>query len=130
MHIHRLIVLVLSLAALSGCAGETKRRIWEHDYPPYYKGERVIGGKASDVEKPERQPETCAKPKAPPASRKPASQAVPKRMPTTTAKPVDGKPGFVWSPTAANSQIDVRGIPPGAIAKDPFSGQEFLVPVQ
>jgi hypothetical protein len=130
MHIHRLIILIAVIAALSGCAGEAKRRIWEHDYPPYYKGERVVGGKASDVAKPERRPDRCIKSESPSTFRKPSAQAVPKRMPTATAKPVDGKPGFVWSPTVANSQIDARGIPPGAIAKDPFSGQEFLVPVQ
>jgi autotransporter-associated beta strand protein len=45
------------------------------------------------------------------------------------AKPVPGKPGFVYSPYAKDKgYIDVRGFPPGTEVKDPYSGKSFLVP--
>jgi hypothetical protein len=46
------------------------------------------------------------------------------------AKPVPGKPGFVFSPFKHyQGKIDVRGIPPGTELKDPYTGEIFLVPV-
>jgi hypothetical protein len=45
------------------------------------------------------------------------------------AKPVPGKPGFIFSPYApSKGYIDVRGFPPGTEIKDPYSGKSFLVP--
>ena len=45
------------------------------------------------------------------------------------AKPVPGKPGFVFSPyDQYKGYIDVRGFPPGTEVKDPLSGKSFLVP--
>lgn len=45
------------------------------------------------------------------------------------AKPVPGKPGFVFSPYEQyKGYIDVRGFPPGTEVKDPYSGKSFLVP--
>ena len=45
------------------------------------------------------------------------------------AKPVPGKPGFVFSPyDQYKGYIDVRGFPPGTEVKDPYSGKSFLVP--
>jgi len=45
------------------------------------------------------------------------------------AKPVPGKPGFVFSPyDGKGGYIDVRGFPPGTEVKDPYSGKSFLVP--
>ena len=45
------------------------------------------------------------------------------------AKPVPGKPGFVFSPyDSKGGYIDVRGFPPGTEVKDPYSGKSFLVP--
>lgn len=53
-----------------------------------------------------------------------------KRNSLPTAKPVPGKPGFVYNPFDANSNmlLDVRGKASGAKVKDPFSGQLFIVP--
>jgi hypothetical protein len=46
-----------------------------------------------------------------------------------TAKPVPGKPGFVFSPYDPNGgYVDVNGFPSGSKAKDPYSGKVFLVP--
>ena len=43
--------------------------------------------------------------------------------------PVPGKPGFVYSPYARTlGYIDVRGMSPGCLARDPYSGRTFRVP--
>lgn len=44
------------------------------------------------------------------------------------ARPVPGKPGFVYSPYDEKFLIDVRGAPPGTVATDPNSGKAFRVP--
>jgi hypothetical protein len=44
------------------------------------------------------------------------------------ARPVPGKPGFVYSPYDEKFLIDVRGAPPGTVATDPNSGKTFRVP--
>ena len=46
------------------------------------------------------------------------------------AKPVPGKPGFVYSPFDPNETryFDVRGHPSGTKVKDPGSGRLFIVP--
>jgi hypothetical protein len=57
----------------------------------------------------------------------PDAQGSPGNLPY--AKPVPGKPGFVFSPyDQYKGYIDVRGFPPGTEVKDPYSGKSFLVP--
>jgi hypothetical protein len=46
-----------------------------------------------------------------------------------TAKPVPGKPGYVFSPfDQSGGYVDVTGYSPGQKVKDPYSGKIFLVP--
>jgi hypothetical protein len=46
-----------------------------------------------------------------------------------TAKPVPGKPGYVFSPfDASGGYVDVTGYTAGQKVKDPYSGKIFLVP--
>ena len=45
-----------------------------------------------------------------------------------TAKPVEGKPGYVYSPYEPGKYVDVSGYAPGSKVKDPYSGKIFLVP--
>ena len=45
-----------------------------------------------------------------------------------TAKPVEGKPGYVYSPFDPSKYVDVSGYAPGSKVKDPYSGKIFLVP--
>lgn len=45
-----------------------------------------------------------------------------------TAKPVPGKPGFVYSIDPKGGIIDVTGYKPGDKAKDPYTQQIFIVP--
>jgi hypothetical protein len=67
------------------------------------------------------------------------SESKPKPTPATTsasasselpyAKPVPGKPGYVYSPYDPNGgYVDVKGFAPGQKVKDPYSGKIFLVP--
>lgn len=45
------------------------------------------------------------------------------------AKPVPGKPGYVFSPFDPNGgYVDVTGFAPGSKVKDPYSGKIFRVP--
>ena len=45
------------------------------------------------------------------------------------ARPVPGKPGYVFSPFDKNGgYVDVTGYSPGQKVKDPYSGKIFLVP--
>ena len=46
-----------------------------------------------------------------------------------TAKPVPGKPGYVFSPfDPSGGYVDVTGYKSGQKVKDPYSGKIFLVP--
>lgn len=86
------------------------------------------------------QPRSNAAPSATPRS---SSTAVtekskpspsPSRSTTTqaqypTAKPVPGKPGYVFSPfDPSGGYVDVNGYTSGQKVKDPYSGKIFLVP--
>src|SRR6266404_2360568 len=74
------------------------------------------------------------------ASSRPSPQttsATPAPAPRTTtsaaqfpvAKPVPGKPGYVFSPYDPNGgYVDVTGYQPGSKVKDPYSQKIFLVP--
>jgi hypothetical protein len=64
-----------------------------------------------------------AKPKPSPSSR-----AVSTQPEFPTAKPVAGKPGYVYSPSDPGKYVDVSGYAPGSKVKDPYSGKIFLVP--
>jgi hypothetical protein len=69
-----------------------------------------------------------AKPKPSPSGspRMTASQSA-SQVPT--AKPVPGKPGYVFSPFDPNGgYVDVTGYKPGDKVKDPYSKKIFLVP--
>lgn len=45
-----------------------------------------------------------------------------------TAKPVPGKPGFVYSVDSKGGMVDVTGYKSGDKAKDPYTKQIFIVP--
>jgi hypothetical protein len=45
-----------------------------------------------------------------------------------TAKRVEGKPGYVYSPFEDGKYVDVSGYAAGSKVKDPYSGKIFLVP--
>lgn len=60
---------------------------------------------------------------SPSPSRTTTTQSLP------TAKPVPGKPGYVFSPfDPSGGYVDVTGYTAGQKVKDPYSGKIFLVP--
>lgn len=72
-------------------------------------------------------------------TRKEATQAKPKPSPSTdafasraefpTAKPVPGKPGYVFSPFDSSGRyVDVSGYAHGTEVKDPWTDKIFIVP--
>lgn len=66
-----------------------------------------------------------SKPSPSPSGRTPATQTA--QYPT--AKPVPGKPGYVFSPfDPSGGYVDVNGYTSGQKVKDPYSGKIFLVP--
>ena len=77
-------------------------------------------------EKRSDQEETETKSTSTSASRTPASTSSSK---IPYAKPVPGKPGYVYSPFDPNGgYVDVTGYAAGSKAKDPYSGKIFIVP--
>jgi hypothetical protein len=46
-----------------------------------------------------------------------------------TAQRAKDKPGFVQAPYGGAGLVDVRGLAPGSLAKDPYTGKAFYVPV-
>lgn len=57
------------------------------------------------------------------------SRSVTSQTQYPTAKPVPGKPGYVFSPfDQSGGYVDVTGYSPGQKVKDPYSGKIFLVP--
>jgi hypothetical protein len=56
------------------------------------------------------------------------SSPVASQLEFPTAKPVEGKPGYVYSPFDPSKYVDVSGYTPGSKVKDPYSGKIFLVP--
>ena len=82
------------------------------------------------------QPKPTAGPKNSPATvtEKSKPSPSPTRNPSTqaqipTAKPVPGKPGYVFSPfDPSGGYVDVTGYTSGQKVKDPYSGKIFLVP--
>ncbi len=66
-------------------------------------------------------------------SRKPSPSATPrtataKTVEFPTARPVPGKPGYVYSVDPQGGIIDVTGYKAGDKAKDPYTKQIFIVP--
>ncbi len=103
-----------------------KKAGW-HQPPPTNSDTQIVGDEPSPPEKHEK-PE---KPERPPTTenKPPPSEPPVKVGEIPYAKPVPGKPGFVFSPYEQyTGYIDVRGFPPGTEVKDPYSQKSFLVP--
>lgn len=99
----------------------------------------TVDGSAAPVEsrprpssRPERTAVTSAETKPASTETKPRAASTPHATPSEldfpTAKPVEGKPGYVYSPFDTGKYVDVSGYAPGSKVKDPYSGKIFKVP--
>jgi hypothetical protein len=88
---------------------------------------------------PARSPRTISSTTTATSSPQPAATSRPSATPRVSstntaaqfpvAKPVPGKPGYVFSPYDPNGgYVDVSGYPSGSKVKDPYSQKIFLVP--
>ncbi|MEO5753491.1 MAG: hypothetical protein ABIR38_02165 [Chthoniobacterales bacterium] len=103
--------------------------------PPVQTQRRVVATERRTPPEEEVQPtatprvtrqETTTSPESAPAPRTTTSS---QSSELPYAKPVPGKPGFVFSPFDKNGgYVDVTGYSPGQKVKDPYSGKVFLVP--
>ena len=128
-------MLALTIALFSACQDEAPKK---HNKPGWHQPPDTTTQTApppddSQTGSTTPPPDSGTKPPDATASTKPQSP-VPETKPTSVgeipyAKPVPGKPGFVFSPyDQYKGYIDVRGFPPGTEVKDPYSGKSFLVP--
>jgi hypothetical protein len=72
---------------------------------------------------------TGSKPKSSPSPSPHKAAVQPTQAQFPTAKPVPGKPGYVFSPfDPKGGYVDVSGYPSGSKVKDPYANKIFLVP--
>jgi hypothetical protein len=95
----------------------------------------TAGGTTAPVESrprptppPERTELTTTETKPASTEAKPTPHPTPAELDFPTAKPVEGKPGYVYSPFDPGKYVDVSGYAPGSKVKDPYSGKIFKVP--
>lgn len=132
-------VAVTSFRVLDAPANYIRRHI---DQPP-----KTATTGTSDVSTPGRPIATASPPKSTPPPVPPKETTVFQNPPRTkpapsakprsslpqiaqfpTAKPVPGKPGYVFSTDPKGGIIDVTGYKSGDKAKDPFTQQVFIIP--
>ncbi|MEI9895942.1 MAG: hypothetical protein WDN28_19235 [Chthoniobacter sp.] len=121
-------VLALTMAIFSACVDEPPKKKPKPGFHPPASDTAVANNPSpEDAANPDKPPTTDNKP----PDNKPQPPAVPETAPVKVgeipyAKPVPGKPGFVFSPyDQYKGYIDVRGFPPGTEVKDPYSGKSF-----
>ena len=127
-----LAALALTVALFSACVDNTpKTQPKKSGFHPPPSGDTAIANNPGpdDGQNPDK-PATETKPPASETKPPPPVPEPPKSVGEIPyAKPVPGKPGFVFSPyDQYKGYIDVRGFPPGTEVKDPYSGKSFLVP--
>ncbi|MEP6671795.1 MAG: hypothetical protein ABJF10_21725, partial [Chthoniobacter sp.] len=120
--------LALTMAIFSACVDDQPKKHPKSGFHPPSSTTDIANNAAPDENQPDKPPADVK-----PAPDKPQAPAVPETPPAKGeipyAKPVPGKPGFVFSPyDQYKGYIDVRGFPPGTEVKDPYSGKSFLVP--
>ncbi len=77
---------------------------------------------ASADTQPDPKPEPRDEPKPEPKPKPAPDESLPYGV------PVAGKAGVVYSPYDSTKQIDVKGLAPGTVMKDPWSKKRFRVP--
>jgi len=124
--------LALTAVLFSACVEQPKRTKKSGFHPSSSNTEIATNVPPEEGQNPDKPPTTENKPPA--TENKPPPNPVPEQPKPAVgeipyAKPVPGKPGFVFSPyDQYKGYIDVRVFPPGTEVKDPYSGKSFLVP--
>jgi hypothetical protein len=122
--------LALTTVLFSACVDEPPKKPKKSGFHP--PGDTAVASNPAPEESQnlDKPPASEAKPPASEAKPPPPVPEPPKSVGEIPyAKPVPGKPGFVFSPyDQYKGYIDVRGFPPGTEVKDPYSGKSFLVP--
>lgn len=101
--------------------------------PPVQTQRRVVATERQAPSEPEARPTATPRvtrqESAPPSNFPTPRTASSQNADLPYAKPVPGKPGYVFSPFDKNGgYVDVTGYSPGQKVKDPYSGKIFLVP--
>lgn len=102
--------------------------------PPVQTQRRVVATEREAPPEPESRPTatprvTTTRESVPPTTTSTQRTASSQGSDLPYAKPVPGKPGYVFSPFDKNGgYVDVTGYSPGQKVKDPYSGKIFLVP--
>jgi hypothetical protein len=127
----RLILTVTTIAltlSFSACDNRTKPRQKPVPGPRQTPYDTAYDTGASPPEAPvERTRSDLVDPA--PASRNEKIPPPPKPQTPEYAIKAEGKPGYVKSPYDPQGRlIDVRGLPPGTEAEDPYTRRSFLVP--
>jgi len=122
--------LALTVALFSACPEQEPKPQKKPGYHPPSSGTEIANNPPAEEPQNPEKPQGADPNKPPgtpppnPVPNPPASQG---EIPY--AKPVPGKPGFVFSPyDQYKGYIDVRGFPPGTEVKDPYTNKSFLVP--
>ena len=120
--------LALTIAIFSACVDEPPRKPKKSGFHAPPSNTEIATNPSPDESQTPPSTETKPAPDTKPPSPVPETAPV-KVGEIPYAKPVPGKPGFVFSPyDQYKGYIDVRGFPPGTEVKDPYSGKSFLVP--
>jgi hypothetical protein len=122
----------LTLALLGGCQTEDQPKPQKKTAKPTPSSTTQIANNPNPEETQGQEKPSggeTSKAQSTPAPNPVPNQQTPAQGEIPYAKPVPGKPGFVFSPyDQYKGYIDVRGFPPGTEVKDPYSGKSFLVP--
>ena len=122
--------LALTAALFCACVDETPKKPKKSGFHPPPGDTTIANNPGPDDGQNPDKPPADTKPPASETKPPPPVPEPPKSVGEIPyAKPVPGKPGFVFSPyDQYKGYIDVRGFPPGTEVKDPYSGKSFLVP--
>jgi len=122
-------VSALTIVLLGACVDEPPKKTGKK--PSHSPNNNTVVDTNPPTDVPPSTPPSDTNPKPPTDTHPPTAVQDPpvQRGEIPYAKPVPGKPGFVFSPyDQFKGYIDVRGFPPGTEVKDPYSQKSFLVP--
>ena len=142
-------VLVCSSAILAGCGVARNAAVTSYhvatapvrlvarqfeDEPPPATTTSDVDVPGHPVAAPSPKPRVVAqdsvgqRPSGPQSTTKKPTSGATEQAQFPVAKPVPGKPGYVFSPYDTAKYVDVSGYTPGSKVKDPYAQKIFIVP--